>query len=247
MKKTTHLPALSVIVPVKNEAENVASLVGEIAATLTGAFQFEIIYVNDGSTDKTLQNLKDLRETTPELRIFTHVESRGQSAAVHTGVQQAKHDWIAVLDGDGQNDPADLHTLWNWITAQETPHCMAIGRRTKRQDDGMRKFASRCAADARRWLLKDGVPDSGCGIKILHRETFLSLPYFDHMHRFMPTLMARIGAKVASIPVAHRSRTQGVSKYGTLDRALVGVVDILGVLWLKRRYKVREIIEETLA
>ncbi len=235
------LTGISVIVPVKNEADNVRPLVEEIQNALGTAFDLEIVYVDDGSSDTTLETLRILKTEFPALKILAHHTSCGQSAAVHTGVCYAAHEWIAVLDGDGQNDPADLPKLWEWVSSQENPWCMAIGRRVKRQDAGIRKFSSKVAAEARRLLLKDSIPDSGCGIKILPRALFLELPYFDHMHRFMPSLVKRHGGRVASIPVAHRPRTRGVSKYGTLDRALVGIFDLIGVIWLLRRYRKRNV------
>jgi dolichol-phosphate mannosyltransferase len=243
------LPELSVIVPVRNEESNVAPLVREIVAALTGRFDFEIIYINDGSTDDTAQVLRELRAEVPQLRFLTHTRACGQSAAVHSGVCYARKPWIGVLDGDGQNDPADLPHLWTWISSQPqgplVAPVMAIGRRARRQDSLWRKFCSDTARRARKVILGDAVPDSGCGIKILHRDLFLSLPYFDHMHRFMPSLILRAGGKVASIPVNHRARTAGRSKYGTLDRALAGVWDLVGVMWLQHRYKLRDVREES--
>lgn len=241
------LPDLSVIVPVRNEESNIAPLVRETVAALTGVFDFEILYINDGSTDDTAQVLHELRAEVPQLRILTHPRAYGQSAAVHSGVVHAHKTWIAVLDGDGQNDPADLPRLWEWISAQrdDTP-VMAIGRRAKRQDTLWRKFCSDLARRARKAILGDAVPDSGCGIKIIHRDVFLSLPYFDHMHRFMPTLILRMGGRIASIPVNHRARATGQSKYGTLDRALAGIWDLMGVMWLKHRSKIRTVREEAI-
>lgn len=237
-------PQISIIVPVRNEDSNVASLVREINASLAGGFESEIIFVNDGSTDDTLVILKNLRQEFPHLRVLSHKQARGQSAAIHTGVCYARMPWIGILDGDGQNDPADLPRLFEWVALQDNPACLAMGRRAKRQDSLWRKFCSDAARRCRKIILGDAVPDSGCGIKILSRDLFLSLPYFDHMHRFMPTLVLRAGGVIASIPVHHRPRTGGRSKYGTLDRAVAGVFDLCGVVWLQRRFRVRQVVEE---
>jgi dolichol-phosphate mannosyltransferase len=236
------LPGLSVVVPVRNEAENIRPLLTEILAAVEGRFDSEILYVDDGSSDATLATLQECRAEEPRLKVLAHRVSCGQSAAIHTAVRHATKEWIAVLDGDGQNDPADFAVLWDWIVKQDTTRCLAIGRRVDRQDSDTRRFASRLANTVRARLLGDAVPDSGCGLKILSRNLFLELPYFDHMHRFMPALVLRAGGKVASIPVRHRPRTAGVSKYGNLDRALVGVTDLFGVWWLGRRCKPRDVI-----
>jgi dolichol-phosphate mannosyltransferase len=238
------LPGLSVVVPVRNEAENIAALIAEIEAAVRERFDCEILYINDGSTDASRTVLETLQRTCPTLRVFTHQESCGQSTAVITGVRQATKDWIAVLDGDGQNDPADIPLLWEWVQAQPSTRCMAIGHRTNRQDAGNRKSASRFANTLRRAMLKDDTPDSGCGLKLLSRALFLELPYFNHMHRFMPALVLRAGGTVRSIPVHHRPRTAGVSNYNNLQRALVGIADLFGVWWLQKRSK-RPVVEES--
>jgi dolichol-phosphate mannosyltransferase len=231
-------PELSVVVPVCNEAENVGPLAREIAEALTGR-PFEILFVDDGSTDKTADAVRAARDAgIPEIRLLRHSFRSGQSAAVTTGVRNARAEWIATLDGDGQNDPADLPALW---TAKGEPANASVrlfqGNRVTRRDTPYRRLQSRVANGVRSSLLGDGTPDTGCGIKLMHRETYLSLPYFDHMHRFLPALFMRTGARVISIPVRHRPRSRGQSKYGMFDRLWVGIVDIFGVMWLRRRYK----------
>jgi dolichol-phosphate mannosyltransferase len=229
---------LSVVVPVCNEAENVAPLAREIAAALRGR-DCEMIFVDDGSTDATLTALHKLRaEGLSTLRILRHSRRSGQSAAVATGVRVARGTWIATLDGDGQNNPADIPKL---VAARDDPAnagiLLVMGNRTNRKDTGFRRMQSRIANGVRGWMLGDGTPDTGCGIKLFSRAAFLDLPYFDHMHRFMPALFQRRGNRVISVPVGHRPRERGVSKYGMLDRLWVGIVDIFGVMWLRKRYR----------
>jgi len=229
---------LSVVIPVCNEAENIEPLAREIAQALQGR-SFEILFVDDGSTDGTADAVRAARAGgIAEIRLLRHSFRSGQSAAVTTGVRNARADWIGTLDGDGQNDPADLPVLW---AARLEPASSAVrlfqGNRVTRRDTPYRRLQSRIANGVRSSLLGDGTPDTGCGIKLLHRETYLSLPYFDHMHRFLPALFQRAGAKVISIPVRHRPRSRGQSKYGMFDRLWVGIVDIFGVMWLRRRYK----------
>lgn len=236
---------LSVVVPVRNEADNIEPLVSEIAAALDGVCDYEIIYVDDGSTDATPERLRATGERFPRLRVLHHRHSCGQSTAVLTGVRAASAPWVATLDGDGQNDPADIPSL---LAAVQDPQrsnglAMAIGHRQKRRDTWWRRRSSRIANGIRSRLLHDDTPDSGCGIKVFSREVFLTLPYFDHMHRFLPALVHRAGGRVVSVPVNHRPRTRGESKYGTLDRLWVGITDLLGVMWLQRRAK-RPIISE---
>ncbi|MGH8314411.1 MAG: glycosyltransferase, partial [Steroidobacterales bacterium] len=189
--------------------------------------------------DATVQALKAERASgMNELRILRHSMRRGQSAAVWTGVQAARGPWIATLDGDGQNDPADIAAL---IAARDDPANRGVlifmGNRVTRRDTWLRRLSSRIANAVRSALLDDGTPDTGCGIKLLHRDTCLSLPMFDHMHRFLPALYQRAGSRVISVPVNHRPRTRGHSKYGMWNRLWVGIVDIFGVMWLKRRFR----------
>jgi dolichol-phosphate mannosyltransferase len=229
-------PALSVVVPVCNEAENVEPLIREIALAL-GPVPHEIIYVDDGSTDDTAAvALRTRAAGVPQLRLLRHSRRSGQSAAVASGIRAARAEWVATLDGDGQNDPADLPALMAARDAQPSVR-LIMGHRQSRRDTAWRRFQSRIANGFRSRMLGDGTPDTGCGIKLLHRPTFLTLPYFDHMHRFLPALYQRAGAPVVSVPVRHRARERGQSKYGMFDRLWVGIVDILGVMWLRRRFK----------
>jgi dolichol-phosphate mannosyltransferase len=227
---------LSVVIPVKNEAGNIAPLVAEIVAALDGRAAYEIIYVDDGSGDSTEAEIRSLQATLPQLRLVRHARSCGQSAAIRSGVKAARGRWIATLDGDGQNDPADIPTLWRLAQAgPETPPLMIAGHRARRQDSWSKRQASRIANAVRRRLLHDDTPDTGCGLKLFPRALFLDLPYFDHMHRFLPALVLRDGGIVRSVPVNHRPRRRGASKYGVLDRLGVGIADLVGVMWLRRR------------
>lgn len=229
--------SLSVVVPVKDEADNVEPLVREIGAALTGVARFEIVYVDDGSTDATPARLAAMKREFAVLRVIRHETSCGQSRAVTTGVLAARHEWIVTLDGDGQNDPADIPRLLGDLGNPAHPPNLEllIGWRTRRHDTWLRRVSSRIANRVRGSLLRDHTPDTGCGLKLFARETFLRLPNFDHMHRFMPALVIRNGGSVVSIPVGHRARAHGASKYGVRNRLWVGVIDLLGVAWLQRR------------
>jgi dolichol-phosphate mannosyltransferase len=235
----------AVVVPVCNEAENVEPLAREIEAAMRGR-AYEMIFVDDGSTDDTAVNLLRLKASLPALRVLRHSFRSGQSAAVASGVRNARASWIATLDGDGQNDPADIPKL---IAARDLPenrsvHLVMGDRSASRKDTAYRRLQSRIANGVRSGLLGDGTPDTGCGIKIFVRDTFLDLPRFDHMHRFLPALFQRQGTRVISVPVSHRERTRGTSKYGMLNRLWVGIVDIMGVIWLRRRYKSGLLVRE---
>ncbi|HWU26711.1 MAG TPA: glycosyltransferase family 2 protein [Rhizomicrobium sp.] len=228
--------ALSVVVPVKDEAENVASLLHEIVAAIAGQGPSEIIFVDDGSTDTTSEILKDLKPTLPQLRIVRHSRNMGQSRAVRTGVRAARGDLIVVLDGDGQNDPADIPRLLAPLRqADAAPIGLVQGQRAHRQDSLKKKLASRLANAIRRRLLDDQATDVGCGLKAFRRDAFLALPYFDHMHRYMVALMLREGFEVRFVTVDHRPRLHGRSKYGVLDRLFAGIYDLFGVRWLQSR------------
>lgn len=235
-------PLLSVVVPVRNEAPNIRPLVDEITAALAEV-SHEIVYVDDGSTDATGAELAALTASHP-LRVLRHQQSCGQSTAVRTGVLAARGYWIATLDGDGQNDPADIPALLA-RARQASSAILVAGHRTRRRDSWKKRISSRIANKIRSGLLGDHTPDTGCGLKLFQRDLFLALPYFDHMHRFLPALALRAGAEVVSVPVNHRPRERGVSNYGTLDRLLVGIPDLLGVAWLIRRAKLPR-IESTL-
>ena len=236
-------PQLSVVVPVHNEEDNVAPLVGEILAALRGRIDFEIVYVDDASRDATLARLRELQAATPELRVVRHLSNAGQSTAVRNGVKAARAPWIATLDGDGQNDPADIPDLLAKRDASTPEVKLFAGWRVNRQDSGSKRWASKWANAIRARMLRDDTPDTGCGIKLFERSAFLDLPYFDHMHRYLPALMQRAGWKTTSVPVNHRHRTAGVSKYNNLGRALVGIRDLRGVAWLITRSK-RTAVEE---
>ena len=236
-------PQLSVVVPVHNEEDNVAPLVGEIVTALRGVIDFEIVYVDDTSKDATLQRLHDLQATVPELRVIRHLSNAGQSTAVRKGVKAARAPWIATLDGDGQNDPADIPKLLAQRDSAAADIKLFAGWRVNRQDSGSKRWASKWANAIRARMLRDDTPDTGCGIKLFERAAFLDLPYFDHMHRYLPALMQRAGWKTVSVPVNHRHRTAGVSKYNNLGRALVGIRDLRGVAWLIVRSK-RTAVEE---
>jgi dolichol-phosphate mannosyltransferase len=236
---------LSVVIPVKNEAGNIAPLVAEIGVALDGRVEYEIVYVDDGSTDATAAEIMRLQRMTPALRLVRHTRSCGQSAAIRSGAKAARAAWIATLDGDGQNDPGDIPALWQ--IARESPAApplLITGHRAHRQDSWTKRRASKIANAVRRGLLHDDTPDTGCGLKLFPRALFLDLPYFDHMHRFLPALVLREGGIVRSLPVNHRPRERGTSKYGVLDRLGVGVVDLFGVMWLCRRRSLPEMPAE---
>ena len=236
---------LSVVIPVRNEAPNVAPLVREIAAALEGMLDYEIIYVDDGSGDDTATAVSALAREGHRLRLIRHRRSLGQSTAIRTGVKAAHAPWIATLDGDGQNDPADIPRLWQMArTAPSEPPLLVAGHRARRRDSAVKRLSSRIANGVRRALLGDGTPDSGCGLKLFPRALYLELPFFDHNHRFLPALVQRAGGRVLSVPVNHRPRQRGRSNYGTLDRLFVGIVDLLGVMWLMRRAKKAEIVSD---
>jgi glycosyltransferase involved in cell wall biosynthesis len=232
---TSH-PAISVVVPVRNEVGNIAPLVGEIAAALAGR-AFEIVYVNDGSTDGTEQELLRLMALHPWLRQIKHVQSCGQSAAVRTGVAAARGDIVATIDGDGQNDPTFIPKLIAVLEEGAPRIGIVAGQRVGRKDTGFKKLQSRVANAVRGAVLKDGTRDTGCGLKAFRRDVFLTLPYFDALHRFLPALVRREGYDIGYVDVVDRPRHSGVSNYGFFDRLWVGILDLAGVWWLIRRKK----------
>lgn len=239
-------PLFSVVIPVKDEGANIRQLVSEIRASSATLGAYEILVVDDGSTDNTLAVLRELKKEISSgnesctLVIVRNPHNLGQSTSVLMGIRQARAPWIVTMDGDGQNDPADIPRLVE--CAKQNPDVALIaGQRTKRKDTWEKRIASRIANTIRATLLHDGTPDTGCGLKLIHRDTFLSLPYFNHMHRYLPALVRRHHGKIILLPVNHRHRTQGTSKYGTLDRLWVGIWDLMGVMWLLRRNRLPQI------
>jgi dolichol-phosphate mannosyltransferase len=234
---------LSVVIPVYNEVDSIRDLLVEVCRTLDGALDYEIIVVDDGSSDDTPSVLQDCRDDSPRLRVLRQTRRCGQSVAIGSGVRAAGGDWIVTLDGDGQNDPADIMRLYRAMDESADRVMLVTGQRIKRRDDSLRRFSSRIANAVRAWLLQDDTPDTGCGIKLFSKETYISLPQFDHMHRFLPALVKRQGGETVSVFVNHRPRRGGVSKYGVMNRLWVGIADLLGVWWLQRRYT-RPVISE---
>ena len=229
--------AISVVVPVRNEAENIGPLVGEIAAALEGRWAYEIIYVNDGSTDATAERLAEVMKQRDNLRQLRHANSAGQSAAIRSGVRAARGAIIATLDGDGQNNPAFLPDLISTLERGGERLGLVAGQRVGRKDTGFKKFQSRAANAIRSAILHDGTRDTGCGLKAFRREVFLMMPYFDGLHRFLPALVRREGLEIAYVDVVDRPRRSGVSNYGFFDRLWIGILDLAGVWWLIRRKK----------
>jgi len=236
---------LSIVIPVKNEAGNIAPLVSEIRSALDGLLTYEIVYVDDGSDDGTTAEVGLVAAEAPNVKLLCHERSSGQSAAIRTGVKAARAGWIATLDGDGQNDPADIPRLWQvGLASNGTVPVLVNGYRRNRQDSWSKRWASRIANAVRGRCLGDHTPDAGCGLKLFPRALFLDLPYFDHMHRFLPALVLREGGQVSSIAVNHRPRRGGVSKYAVWDRLGVGIVDLFGVMWLRRRANQPPLLDE---
>ncbi len=240
----TSPPTLSVVIPMHNEYGNVAPLLEEVVAALQDRIAFEIICVDDASQDSTLDLLRTLSRRHPQLRVLSHATRGGQSAAIRTGVKAATGAWIATLDGDGQNDPADIPALLAELAAAGPQVKLLGGWRVRRHDSWSKRAASRIANAVRRRMLGDATPDTGCGSKLFEREAFLELPYFDHMHRYLPSLMQRAGWCTLSVPVNHRPRRSGASNYDNLGRLWVGLSDLLGVAWLIRRHRVVPMVSE---
>lgn len=229
-----HNYALSIVVPLYNEGDNVEPLLTEILTALQDHPHYEILFVDDGSTDHTPTVLRKLAAAHPELTVIRHQGNYGQSAGVVTGVRHAKYSWIVTLDGDGQNDPADIPRLIECLAERSAPVFIA-GNRRKRQDTRFRQFSSKIANAFRQRLLQDDCPDSGCGLKCFAREHFLQIPHFNHLHRFLPALFKRQGIGIINLEVNHRPRERGESKYGMWNRLWVGIIDVLGVAWLIKR------------
>ncbi|MEM6906421.1 MAG: glycosyltransferase family 2 protein [Pseudomonadota bacterium] len=236
-------PRFTVVAPMLNEAENVESMAREILAACGDIGPFEAIFVNDGSTDATAERIADLRGEFPWLREVRHARPCGQSAAVRSGVIAAHAPIVCTIDGDGQNPPSEIPKLVAPLLDGGEIGLVA-GQRVGRQDTRSKKFASRAANALRRRILRDDTRDTGCGLKAFPREVFLSLPFFDHIHRYLPALVRREGHRIALVDVSHRAREAGTSKYTNFGRALVGFQDLLGVWWLLRRRKRAEVVHQ---
>ncbi|MFO1175249.1 MAG: glycosyltransferase family 2 protein [Paracoccaceae bacterium] len=235
---------VSIVIPAKNEAGNIAGLLDEIDRACAGKADYEVIVVDDGSDDGTGAAVRRLMETRAHLRLVTHDRSGGQSAAVNSGVRAAKGAIVCTLDGDGQNPPEELPKLFlPLMEGKNAAFGIVAGQRVGRRDTLSKRLASRFANGLRSWLLNDGTRDTGCGLKGFRREAYLALPYFDHMHRYLPALFARDGWQVMHVDVSHRARQAGRSNYNNLQRGLVGAVDLFGVMWLIRRRKKARPIE----
>lgn len=243
MNRTVSNIAFSIVIPVHNEAGNIASLLREIRDALNTEAEYEVVCVNDGSSDGTLTELLEVSEDIPRLRILSHEERCGQSAALKTGVDAARGAWIVTLDGDGQDDPASVSDLIGALMHSGKSSVMVCGHRVRRRDDFLRRLSSRLARAGRAILLGDSTPDAGCGLKVFSRKAFQDLPSFDHMHRFLPALMRSCGVTVLSVPVNHRPRARGVSHYGIGNRLWTTIADLFGVMWLQRRTRPRNIKE----
>ena len=243
--RTSAVVPLSIVVPVRNEEANILPLLAEIHAALEQQCEFEVLYVDDGSRDGTARVLREALARYPRLRVLSHRESCGQSAALFTGVRAARGEWVATLDGDGQNDPADLPKLLALRDAPARPANLQLvtGYRRSRRDNWLKRVSSRVANAVRSRLLRDATPDTGCGLKLIPRAAYLELPYFDHMHRFLPALVQRNGGLTLSVEVNHRPRTRGRSSYGVHNRLWAGIIDLVGVMWLRRRMKRPETTE----
>ena len=245
MSKSIDIP-VAIVIPVYNEAESIIEVLTEVLQRLTRALDFEVIAVDDGSADDTLERMIHLRNRcNAPLRIIRHTTNFGKSTAIYTGIKAARAEWVVTLDGDGQNDPADIPRLLEMLKDPGRPSNLQLicGFRYNRQDPWLKRIASRIANQLRSRLLNDDTPDTACGLKLINRQAFLDLPFFDNMHRFLPALIQRNGDAVVSIAVNHRPRLRGRSKYGVWDRLWAGIIDLLGVLWLQRRVK-RPIFEE---
>ncbi len=245
----TDRPRFTVVAPMLNEADNVGTLAREIAEACAGLEPFEVIFVNDGSTDGTAASIAALRAEFSWLREVRHAGTCGQSAALRSGVLAARAPLICTIDGDGQNPPAEIPRLVRPLLDRPADGRagglgLVAGQRVDRKDRRTRRLASRFANGLRGWLLEDLTRDTGCGLKAFPRDVFLRLPFFDHVHRFLPALVRREGYEILLIDVAHRPRTAGLTKYTNLGRAVVGLLDLLGVWWLLRRRKIARVVHE---
>jgi len=233
------MPEISVVIPVYNESGNIKDLVLSTYSVMRGLVaEHEILIVDDGSDDDSLSVLSDLQKKVETLRVLSHQSNCGQSTSLYNGVHAAEGSIIVTLDGDGQNDPSDIPNMISAFQKNIARNVqMVVGHRIRRNDNAVRKISSYIANSIRQFLLKDNTPDTGCGLKVFSKDVFLSLPFFDHMHRFLPALVQRQGWKVISEPVHSLPRKYGVSKYGVWNRLWVGIVDLFGVIWLKKRFK----------
>lgn len=239
----SHIKLISVVIPAKNEADNIQPLVNEIVASLGQLYGFEIIYVDDGSTDDTAQKVRQMaEESLGKVKLLQHKFSVGQSTAIYSGVLRASGEVIITLDADGQNNPADIPKLLKRALnfSNDSDYCIT-GFRKARKDTAWKRLQSKIANKVRAALLDDDTPDTGCGLKIFPRATFLKLPYFDHMHRYLPALIKRMGGTIEVVEVSHRDRQYGMSNYGMWGRLFAGLIDMLGVMWLQRRNKTPDI------
>ena len=244
ISRDTNQILISVIVPVHNEQDNVKKLLEEIVLVSAQSGIHEIIFVDDCSNDETAKRLIKLEQEVERLTVLRHQNQCGQSAAIYTGILHANNNWILTMDGDGQNNPADIPALVNALKASGNGKVKLVNgnrnRKNNRQDSFVKKLSSKVANSVRSALLRDNISDSGCGLKLMCRETYLQLPYFNNIHRFTPALFIRAGAEVLSVDVSHRPRKRGASHYGMWNRLWVGIVDLLGVSWLMRRgYKAK--------
>ena len=243
---------ITIIIPVHNEQDNIVPLLKEIELSSKQCPISEVIYIDDASTDNTPSILEHQKENYPFLRVIRHSVRSGQSAAFMAGARAAGNAILVFMDGDGQNAPADITRLLFAYNAgtKKSKKVMVAGQRQKRHDNALRRVSSRLANNIRSWLLKDGTRDTGCSLKMIDREDYLRLPFFNHMHRFLPALLLRDHVQIVHVDVSHRPRQAGTSKYGFWNRFWVGILDLLGVKWLMMRglpadYSVSENIEST--
>ena len=225
---------ISIVIPVFNEEKNIINLLEEIKSSLDSKIKYEILVVDDGSTDNTVNNISSKIKQLHNIKLIIHENNYGQSTSLLTGISNAKYDYIVTLDGDGQNDPADILNLirkYNY----SVPFYLVIGNRKKRNDKLTRRIASRFAFFVRSFILKDKIPDTGCALKVFKKKDFLFVPFFNHIHRFLPFIFSNMGGEIVSVNVNHRERKNGVSKYSNYQRALVGIYDLFGVIWLRKR------------
>ena len=225
---------ISIVIPIYNEQDNIIQIIKEVRASLEKKINYEIIIVDDGSDDNTYEVVNKINKINKNINIISHKKNYGQSIGLRTGIKEANSEYIVTLDGDGQNDPRDILKLIKSFDTKVS-FMMVIGNRVNRIDSIAKKVASRLAFQIRKLLLKDTTPDTGCAIKVFRKRDFLQLPFFNHIHRFLPFLFNTFGGKIISVPVNHRPRSSGISKYSNFQRFLVGINDLYGVIWLRKR------------